>query len=136
MARVHVAVGVVCDEADRVLITKRHPGSHQGGLWEFPGGKLEPGEEVLTALRRELLEELGIHLDGAQSLLEVEFDYPDKQVLLDVWRVQDFSGTAVGREGQPLKWVPVAKLGDYEFPAANRPIVEALARSLPGSASV
>jgi 8-oxo-dGTP diphosphatase len=126
MSRVHVAVGVLCDPAGRVLITRRHAGSHQGGLWEFPGGKLEAGEDVLAALRRELLEELGIHVGAARALLEVHHDYPDKQVLLDVWQVQDFAGQAQGREGQPLKWVPAEELGDYEFPAANTPIVEAI----------
>ena len=126
MARVHVAVGVVYDAAGRVLISQRHPDSHQGGLWEFPGGKLETGEDVVAALGRELLEELGIRIGTVEALLEIHHDYDDKQVLLDVWRVVDFTGLAEGREGQPLQWVPVEELPDFEFPAANGPIVDAV----------
>lgn len=126
MSRVHVAVGVVWDDRGRVLVSKRHADSHQGGLWEFPGGKLEAGEDVSAALRRELQEELGICIGDARPLLEIRHDYADKQVLLDVWQVLDFTGVAEGREGQPLRWVPIAELADYEFPAANGPIVAAL----------
>ena len=126
MARVHVAVAVVFDDDGRVLISKRHPDSHQGGLWEFPGGKVESGEDVYRALCRELREELGVDMIAAEALLEIRHDYPDKQVLLDVWRVSSYTGVARGREGQPLRWVPVAELSGYEFPAANRPIVDAV----------
>ena len=126
MSRVHVAVGVVYDECGRVLISRRHANSHQGGLWEFPGGKVESGENVDVALRRELQEELGITIGAVQALLEISHDYVDKQVLLDVWQVLNFSGRAEGREGQPLLWVPVLELSDYEFPAANGPIVDAV----------
>lgn len=126
MSRVHVAVGVVYDVDGRVLISKRHADSHQGGLWEFPGGKVESGETVDAALRRELLEELGITVGDVQALLEISHDYIDKHVLLDVWRVLNFGGRAEGREGQPLLWVPVPELSEYDFPAANGPIVDAV----------
>ncbi len=125
MPRVHVAVGVIRNSAGEILISKRHLESHQGGLWEFPGGKVEAGESVIEALQRELLEELGIRFADAQPLLEIEHDYSDKAVCLDVWLVDAFSGRAEGREGQPLAWVKPSRLQTYEFPAANHPIIAA-----------
>jgi len=126
MTRVHVAVGVVLNNKGRVLISKRHSDSHQGGLWEFPGGKVEAGESVYAALQRELLEELDIHIGEAQEMLQIQHDYADKQVLLDVWRVSAFTGIARGREGQPLRWIATGDLLDYDFPAANGPIIAAI----------
>ena len=128
-ARLHVAAAVIRDERGRILISRRAAGVHQGGLWEFPGGKLEPGEDVQAALRRELREELGIEAGRLSPLIRVPWDYPDRQVLLDVWEVLDFRGTPHGREGQPLRWVSLEDLSGYEFPAANRPI--RLAAQLP-----
>lgn len=126
MKRVHVAVGVLRDALGRVLIARRLEHTHQGGLWEFPGGKVEPGETVLQALVRELLEELGVEVQAARPLVEVRHDYPEKSVLLDVWEVTLFQGQAYGREGQPLRWVEIAELADYAFPVANQPILTAL----------
>lgn len=125
MKRVHVAAAVIRGADGHILIAKRADASHQGGLWEFPGGKVENGEAVEAALARELQEELGIHPTAARPLIQVRHDYPDKQVLLDVWEVSAFAGQAHGAEGQPLAWVSPRQLGDYEFPAANRPIVAA-----------
>ncbi len=125
MSRVHVAAAVIRAADGRILIAQRAPDRHQGGLWEFPGGKVEPGESVEAALRRELQEELAIDIRQARPLIQVRHDYPDKQVLLDVWEVGAFDGEARGVEGQPLAWVSQRQLGDYEFPAANRPIVAA-----------
>lgn len=126
MKPIHVAVGVILDEALNILITRRAVDSHQGGLWEFPGGKVEEGESLQAALSRELREELGIEIGPSSLLLEVQHDYGDKAVLLDVHVIREFSGEAVGLEGQPLAWVPVGELEQYEFPAANVPIVEAV----------
>jgi len=123
---VHVAAATVFDEQGRVLIARRSQHVHQGGLWEFPGGKVEADETVREALARELYEELGINVQQARPLIRVRHDYPDKSVLLDVWRVDGFSGEAHGREGQPLTWTQPCDLSDYEFPAANRPIVRAV----------
>lgn len=128
MSRVHVAVGVIINGHGEILISRRHTDSHQGGLWEFPGGKVETGESVVEALQRELREELGIEIHASRSLLEVRHDYADKQVLLDVWLIDQYSGQAVGREGQPLCWCAPAELVGYDFPAANQPIVEACQR--------
>ena len=123
---VHVAVGVIIGEQGQIFIAKRPDHVHQGGLWEFPGGKLDGGETVQQALTRELFEELGIHAEDFSPLLEVRHDYPDKSVLLDVWMVTEFSGTAHGKEGQVVAWVPVAELQDYTFPQANLAIIEAI----------
>tara|TARA_R110002110_G_scaffold91264_2_gene237587 strand:- start:211672 stop:212079 length:408 start_codon:yes stop_codon:yes gene_type:complete len=131
MLSVHVAVGVIVDDQDRVLLSRRSPNAHQGGLWEFPGGKLEAGESVARALSRELLEELGIEVQSSSALLEVSHDYGDKHVVLDVHLVWEFSGEPHGAENQPLAWVPLEELPKYAFPAANAAIVEALLAGLP-----
>ena len=125
-ARVHVAAAVILDGQGRVLISRRPGHVHQGGLWEFPGGKLEPGETAADALRRETHEELGITVQAARPLIRVVHDYPDKSVLLDVWRVEDFAGKPVGCEGQAIKWVVAGDLGGYPFPTANVPIIKAV----------
>lgn len=125
MKRIHVAAAVIRAADDRILIAKRPLDKHQGGLWEFPGGKVEPDETVEAALGRELAEELGIVVTVARPLIQVRHDYPDKQVLLDVWQVTAFDGIPHGAEGQPLAWVEPTRLPDYSFPAANRPIVAA-----------
>ena len=133
----HVAVGVVLDTARRVLITRRASNSHQGGLWEFPGGKVEAGENLLLALARELREELGIEIGRTSPLLEIKHDYGDRQVLLDVHVVWEFAGEAQGLEQQPLAWVAPGELARYRFPEANVPIIGAinalLSRSLSDS---
>jgi len=121
----HVAVGVITNPRGEVLIAKRHRHQHQGGLWEFPGGKVEKGECVLDALRRELKEELDITVEAASPLIKITHFYPDRRVLLDVWRVDRFRGKAFGREGQSVVWVCDNRLQDYAFPQANRPIIAA-----------
>jgi 8-oxo-dGTP diphosphatase len=126
MVAVHVAVGVILNAREQVLIARRPIDSHQGGLWEFPGGKLEAGESVEQALFRELKEELAIEVSECSALVTIEHDYGDKLVLLDVCMVRAFKGDAVGVEGQVLRWVGLDQLGEYQFPAANKPIVELL----------
>ncbi len=125
MKRIHVAAAVIRGADGQILLARRPEDKHQGGLWEFPGGKVESGETVQAALARELEEELGIRPTAARPLIQVRHDYPDKQVLLDVWEVSAFTGEPHGAEGQPLAWVSSQQLGDYAFPAANRPIVAA-----------
>ncbi|MYM64698.1 Nudix family hydrolase [Pseudomaricurvus sp. HS19] len=122
---IHVAAGVIKDAAGQILIARRPDTAHQGGLWEFPGGKLEAGESAPQALARELHEELGIHVEHCEPLIQIRHDYPDKSVLLDVWTVDAFAGEPHGREGQPVRWVAASDLGNYDFPAANVPIVTA-----------
>lgn len=123
--QIHVAVAVLTNDRGEVLVSLRSAQAHQGGLWEFPGGKLEPGEAPYAALKREVHEELDITVQAARPLIRVPHRYPDKHVLLDVWRVTAFAGTARGREGQPIAWVAPAELHADNFPAANTPILAA-----------
>lgn len=123
---IRVAVGVLRDGRGRVLVARRPGAAHQGGKWEFPGGKVDESETVLDALRRELAEELGIELESARRLIRIPHSYPDRQVLLDVWLVNRYRGVPHGREGQPLRWVNLDNLGGLDLPAADRPILTAL----------
>ncbi len=124
---VHVAVAVLVRDG-RVLIARRPDEAHQGGLLEFPGGKVEPGESVQQALVREIAEETGLRVpEGSlEPVIGIRHDYGDKRVFLDVWRSHGAVGEAEGREGQPVAWLAPEELLDDAFPAANRPIIRAL----------
>lgn len=123
--RVHVVAAVIRNAQQEILLALRPSDKHMGDLWEFPGGKCEPGESPQKALARELQEELGIVIEHPQPLIQVRHDYPDLQVLLDVYQVLNFTGQAYGAEGQAVRWVAANALADYQFPAANRNIVRA-----------
>lgn len=127
MAAIRVAVGIVL-AGDQVLIAKRAQHKHQGGLWEFPGGKIEPEETPEQALARELDEELGLDLSTAslQSLVNQSHQYADVEVELCCYLVRGATGQAQGLEGQAIAWVECSTLSDYEFPAANRDIIRCL----------
>ncbi|MCT7653920.1 8-oxo-dGTP diphosphatase MutT [Oceanimonas sp. NS1] len=121
-----VAVGVVQNAAGEIFVCRRGESQHQAFKWEFPGGKVESGETVAQALARELEEEIGIQVSVCEPLMRLEHDYGDKRVTLDIRRVTAFTGEPHGREGQPSRWVPVPELHHYDFPAANRPILDKL----------
>ena len=123
--RVLVAVAIILSE-NQILLSKRHDASHQGGKWEFPGGKVELNETVEQALLREIEEELGLQVIKQEPFIVIEHDYVDKQVKLDVRIVSKFSGKAEGKEGQLIRWVKAVDLLDLDFPAANAPIVKNL----------
>ena len=123
---VHVVAAALVDADGRVLLAQRADDVHQGGLWEFPGGKLEDGEPVAAGLARELHEELGIEIASSRPLIRISHHYPDRSVLLDVHKVEAWRGLAHGREGQPIEWVSVGSLQTYPMPAADVPIVRAL----------
>jgi 8-oxo-dGTP diphosphatase len=118
--------GAITDDRGRVLVTRRPDHVHQGGLWEFPGGKLEPGETPEQGLARELDEELGIAVQASDPLIRVHHDYGDRHILLDVRRVEGYTGVPRGREGQPLAWLAPDAMDPGQFPAADRPIITAL----------
>ena len=136
---VTVAVGIVQDPQGRVLVSRRAVGAHQGGLWEFPGGKVESGEPVEAALARELMEELGVQVLASEALMVVEHDYGDKQVCLDVRRVTQWRGEARGLEGQPLGGPRGSPHGRQRTPTARagirvrRGLLFVVQRSLQGS---
>ena len=114
------------DANGRVLIAQRPPGSHLAGGWEFPGGKLEPGEERLAGLARELREELGISIDTPRPLIRVRHAYPTREVLLDVWVVRRYQGEPEGLDGQALRWCEQSELATANLLPADKPIVAAL----------
>jgi 8-oxo-dGTP diphosphatase len=122
-SRIHVAVGVLIDSRSCVLLTRRLKGIHLAGYWEFPGGKVEAGESVHSALARELEEELGTLIGGTVPLMTVSHDYGEKQVLLDVHQVKDWDGEPFGAEGQPLAWVDASSLDEFQVPEANAEIM-------------
>jgi 8-oxo-dGTP diphosphatase len=124
---IDVAVGVVRDSRGNILIAQRSSETHLGGLWEFPGGKVEGDETYPEALARELEEELGIRIQNARHFLEVSHQYPKMQVRLHIYEVHQFKGEPVGREGQPIRWVSPAQLKAFPFPKANYPIITRLA---------
>ena len=123
---IHVAVAAIVNQNNEVLISRRAENSHQGGLWEFPGGKVEKNETVESALAREILEELGIQLVSFRPLIKIAHQYADKKVLLDVWRVDNFIGNPTGLEGQPVRWQAICELDELKFPEADIAIKRAL----------
>lgn len=125
----HVAAAVIYNPAGNILIARRPDHKHKGGLWEFPGGKVETQETASEALARELYEELGIRDISSTPLIQITHHYPERSVLLDVYSVTLFSGEAKGCEGQPILWVKPEALIEYPFPEANQPIIEAVLKS-------
>jgi 8-oxo-dGTP diphosphatase len=125
-ATLQVVAAVIFDGCGRVLIAQRPPGKSRAGMWEFPGGKLEPGESAEAGLERELAEELGVRVLAARPLLALRHDYPELRVELATLVVERYTGEPVGLEGQALKWVRPAELYTQEMLPADRPIVERL----------
>lgn len=123
---IHVVAGVLADARGRILLNRRTERSDMPGLWEFPGGKREPGETSAQALVRELREELGIDADVGEWIIEVPQRYPDKHLTLEVRHVRRWKGTPRGREGQAIAWVPADRLARYSMPPADLPVVAAL----------
>ncbi|MDZ7842955.1 MAG: Nudix family hydrolase [Gammaproteobacteria bacterium] len=121
-----VAVGIVRDDAGRVLVNRRQAGKAFAGLWEFPGGKIEPGESMEQALARELHEELGITVRRQRPLIRFPYYYDDLTVRLRVNEVLDYEGVPSGLEGQLLDWVAPEALDRIDLLAANSTIVRAV----------
>ncbi len=121
-----MAAGVLYDARGRVLLGQRTASDRYLGQWEFPGGKLDPGESPVAALTRELREELGVEVLATTPLITLSHDYPDRRVRLHVYEVTDYAGEPHGREGQPLRWRSPAELDGVALLDANRPIVRAL----------
>ena len=119
-------VGAVVERAGRILITRRREGTHLAGLWEFPGGKCEPGESLEEALRRELREELGVSVEVGDAVETIDWDYPEKRVRLAFFRCA-LQGEPRPLEGQEMAWVSPADLGRYEFPPADAALLTLLA---------
>jgi 8-oxo-dGTP diphosphatase len=123
-----VVACALVDEDRRVLIAQRPEGKALAGLWEFPGGKLDPGERPEDALIRELKEELGIDVKEAclAPLTFASHAYPEFHLLMPLYICRRWEGVVASREGQALKWVRPAKLRDYPMPPADEPLIPAL----------
>ncbi len=122
----HVAAGILLDGDGRVLITKRTGDHAFAGLWEFPGGKLEEGEESVAALSRELGEELGIEIVDQSLLISVEHDYVDRSVYIDFYLIEVWLNTPEGRDGQALMWIRPEELAEDLLLPADAPAIDAL----------
>jgi len=125
-AAIEVVAGGLFDGHGRVLIAQRPAGKPLAGRWEFPGGKLDSGEDPYAGLVRELREELRVVVLSAERLLRYAYRYPDRTVWLDMWLVTDWIGEPHPQDGQALAWVEPSRLGEHDLLEADRPIVEAL----------
>lgn len=125
MKIVDVAVGVI-KRKNMIYISKRADNLHQGGKWEFPGGKRENHESIEQALTRELKEEININVLLQLPLMVIEHDYGDKKVRLNVRVVEQFQGEPSPQENQQAQWVAIDELTRYDFPAANQAIIDKL----------
>jgi 8-oxo-dGTP diphosphatase len=125
---VRVVAAALYDSQGRVLIAERLAGKHMAGRWEFPGGKIEPGETEQQALTRELREELGIEVAAAHPELTLKHDYLERRVQVSMWIVDHYAGEPRGLDGQKLKWVAPARLREEDVLEADQPFIEALLR--------
>ena len=122
---IRVAVALITDEHQRILITRRAAHSLHGGFWEFPGGKLELNESAESALFREVAEEVGLDVLGYCYLGEVRHQYDARHVTLYGYHVRQYRGDATCRESQTgLRWVDIESLENYDFPAANQQLID------------
>jgi mutator protein MutT len=125
MKQVEVSAALIFRDG-KLLITQRHAGSHLGGLWEFPGGKREPGETFEQCLVREIREELGVEITVGDLFEEIEHTYPEKSVHLKFFLCRLISGEPQPIDCAAVKWVTKAELADFEFPAADAQLLEKL----------
>ena len=120
----HIVIGIVYNNSrDRILISRRDVDSHQGRLWEFPGGKVRQGESEWQALTRELLEEVNISANRGHRLVQITHEYPDVKLLLDVWMIDEWSGQYADNEGQLAEFVSYQELISRQFPPANAKVL-------------
>ncbi len=127
---IRVVAAALYDSQGRVLIAERPRGKHMAGRWEFPGGKVTPGEDEREAIVRELAEELGVEVWEAHPFMRLKHAYPDREVELSLWIIVSYAGTPEPRDAQQLKWVPAAELAGEDILEADWPFIEAL-RNLP-----
>jgi 8-oxo-dGTP diphosphatase len=123
---VEVVAALIQDDQGRYLITRRRGGSHLAGMWEFPGGKREPGESLAGALRRELTEELSACFAVGEKVETVRWDYPERTVVIHFYRCRLESGTIEPRESQAMEWVAPERLKKFDFPPADRELIARL----------
>jgi 8-oxo-dGTP diphosphatase len=122
----HVAAGILLDSAGRVLVTERIGDHSFAGRWEFPGGKIEDGEESISALSRELGEELGIEVVDQSLFMSLDHEYADRCVSIDFYLIENWRNTPEGRDGQALMWILPEELAEDLLLPADAPVIEAL----------
>ena len=127
---INVAVGILRKE-NKILITKRPEGKPYSGYWEFPGGKIESHESGVDALKRELREELGIHVLHAEFWFQHSHTYPDKKVLLEMWQVFTYKGKPQSKEKQELRWVTLQELFAFQILEGNLAILKYISSGKP-----
>ncbi len=123
---VHVMAGLLLDGDGKVLLAQRPVGKRLAGMWEFPGGKIEPGETPEAALARELDEEIGVIVRHATPLIQVPGQADGRELLLDAWVVAQWDGVPRSREGQALQWLLPTQIDPVILSPADRPILQAL----------
>jgi 8-oxo-dGTP diphosphatase len=126
MTQKNIGVGVIWNQQEQILIDRRRLGGSFGGLWEFPGGKIEPGETVEDCIKREIWEELGIVITVGSRLISISHTYDRLQINLIVHHCQHTSGIPQPLECEEIRWVTLAEIDRFEFPAANAQIITAL----------
>jgi 8-oxo-dGTP diphosphatase len=121
-----IGVAAIWNQTGQILIDRRKVGGTMGGLWEFPGGKIEPGETVEACIAREIREELAIEITVGDRLISIEHTYPTFHLTLTVHHCQHISGVPQPIESEEIRWVNIGDLNNYQFPAANIAIINAL----------
>ncbi len=121
-----VAIGILINNQKQVLVEQRGEHLAYAGYWAFPGGKVEKNENIAEALHREMLEEIGITVESAEPLIQLQFQYPDKIVDLHTWKIIKHSGIPSGCENQLVRWVDKNELSQLKFLPPNKKIVEAV----------
>ncbi|MEP0800968.1 8-oxo-dGTP diphosphatase MutT [Funiculus sociatus] len=124
-----IGVAVIWNEQKQILIDRRRPGGLMGGLWEFPGGKIEPGETVVECIKREIKEELGIEIEVGDRLIVIDYIYSQFSITLNVHHCQHLTGIPQPIESEEVRWVTLDQLDQYPFPAANIQIINALRKN-------
>ena len=128
MKTLTVVIGILKRAENEVLIALRPPHVSSPGIWEFPGGKVEENETLVQALRREYLEEIGIHITNEKSLISLIHETSEKRLLLHSFEILAYEGEPQGCESQEIRWVSIDALTHYEFPVANAEIIRYLMR--------
>jgi 8-oxo-dGTP diphosphatase len=121
-----IGVAVIWNNQEQILIDRRRPKGAMGGLWEFPGGKIEPGETIQECIQREISEELGIVIEVGEHLITIDHTYTDLRVTLTVHHCRHLTGVPQPLESDEIRWVSLEELEKFTFPKANIQIIAAL----------
>ena len=127
-----IGVAVIWNDQSKILIDRRRKEGPMGGLWEFPGGKIEPGETVEECIKREIQEELGIEIEVGSHLITIEYDYKQFSIILNVYHCRHLTGIPQPIECDEVRWVTLDELDQFSFPQANFQIIDLLRRGRGG----